>query len=120
MQMKHGDKAKGKASKASKTSDKKVGKAGGAKDKASESKGPGKSTEAKASSKAVEKSAAKAGGKAPGKGIAAKAGSARAPEGNGNRPRVETGDISFGNPLIAAAFKRAAKKYSNAFRRLTD
>jgi hypothetical protein len=106
MQMKHGDKAKGKASKASKTSDKKVSKAVGAKAKASESKGPGKSTAVKASSK-IEKSAAKAG-------------SARAPEGNGNRPRLETGDISFGNPIIAAAFKRVAKKYNNAFRRLTD
>jgi hypothetical protein len=116
--MKHGDKAKGKASKASKTSDKKVSKAGGSKSKAPETKG----REAKASSK-VEKSAAKAGGKGPskglGKGTAAKAGSAsRAPEGNG--ARAATGDVSFGNPIIAAAFKRASKKYSNAFRRLTD
>jgi hypothetical protein len=118
--MKHGDKAKGKASKASKTSDKKVSKAGGAKIKASEAKGG----EAKAGAK-VEKSAAQASGKGSGKvvikGAIAKAGSAsRAPEGNGNRARPETGDASFGNPIIAAAFKRAAKKYSNAFRRLPD
>jgi hypothetical protein len=123
--MKHGDKAKGKASKASKTSDKKVSKAGGAKIKASEAKGgEAKGGEAKAGAK-VEKSAAQASGKGSGKvvikGAIAKAGSAsRAPEGNGSRARPETGDASFGNPIIAAAFKRAAKKYSNAFRRLTD
>ena len=111
--MKHGDKAKGKASKASKTSGKKVSDAGAVKSKSSESKG----ASAKASSK-VEKSAAKA--EAPaGKGAGVKAGS-RAPEGNGSRARPANGDGSFGNAIIAAAFKRAAKKYSNAFRRLTD
>jgi hypothetical protein len=110
--MKHGDKAKGKASKASKTSDKKVSKAGGAKVKATETKGG----EAKAGSKVVEKGAAKAGSK----GTSTKAGPSRAPEGNGNRGRLASGDASFGNPIVAAAFKRAAKKYSNAFRRLTD
>ncbi|HEY2830258.1 MAG TPA: hypothetical protein VGJ88_09095, partial [Thermoanaerobaculia bacterium] len=63
----------------------------------------------------------KGSGKGAGKLTAAKAGPAsRAPEGNGDRARPETGDASFGNPIIAAAFKRAAKKYSNAFRRLTD
>ena len=56
---------------------------------------------------------------AGGKGSSAKAGSARPPQGNGGT-RPATGDGSFGNAIIAAAFKRAAKKYSNAFRRLTD
>jgi hypothetical protein len=129
MQMKHGDKEKGKASKASKTSGKKVSKAGGAKVQASQSKG----REAKAVRKTEsrEKSAAKAPAKAPTKTTGGKAGvkagsgkassPARAHEGNGSsRPRVEAGDVSFGNALVAAAFKRAIKKYNNAFRRLTD
>lgn len=30
------------------------------------------------------------------------------------------GTFSFNNPAVAAAFKRAVKKYSSAFRRLTD
>ena len=119
--MKHGDKAKGKASKASKTSGKKVSQAVGVKAKSGESKG----SDAKAGSK-VEKSAAKAPAKAEsGKGGSAKAGtkagSARAPEGNGgSRARAANGGDGFGNPIVAAAFKRAVKKYSNAFRRLTD
>lgn len=28
--------------------------------------------------------------------------------------------VSFANPSVAAAFRRAVKKYPNAFRRLTD
>jgi hypothetical protein len=36
------------------------------------------------------------------------------------RPRLTPADISFSNPVVATAFKRALKKYPNAFRRLTD
>src|SRR3954470_11920750 len=104
MQMKHGDKAKGKASKASKTSGKKVTQ-GGAKGKTSQSKGG----EAKASSK-VEKSAAKAAAKTPAKGSVEKSSASK-----GSVPaRAPNGDASFANALVAAAFKRAVKKYNNA------
>ncbi|HEV8657919.1 MAG TPA: hypothetical protein VGS96_04760 [Thermoanaerobaculia bacterium] len=41
--------------------------------------------------------------------------------GNGKpRPRLTTDQLTFSNPIVAAAFKRAIKKYPNAFRRLTD
>lgn len=105
--MKHGDKAKGKASKDSKTSGKKVSQAV-AKGKASESKG----SEAKAGSSKVAKSATKAPAQAEAIG---KGGSAK-----GVPARASNGDGGFGNAIIAGAFKRAAKKYNNAFRRLTD
>ena len=105
--MKHGDKAKATAAKAiTKASAKKSEQAG---------KG-GKAVEAKSSQakqatreKSVPKAAAKTGGsKAP----AGKAG------GNG-KARGEEVD-GFNNPLVAAAFKRAVKKYPAAFRKLTD
>ncbi|HEY2322135.1 MAG TPA: hypothetical protein VGJ82_04640, partial [Thermoanaerobaculia bacterium] len=108
-----GDKAKGKASKASKTSGKKTGQTGAKGKASSQSKG----SEAKASTKVVEKSAAKAPA-VSGKG-SGKAGVLRPAAGNGGA-RAATGDASFGNAIVAAAFKRAAKKYGNAFRRLTD
>ena len=101
--MKHGDKEKGKVSQA------------GAKGRTSQSKG----SEAKASSSKVEKRAAKAQAATTGKGSSGKAGVSRSAADNGSA-RPANGDASFGNPIIAAAFKRAAKKYSNAFRRLTD
>ena len=37
-----------------------------------------------------------------------------------NRGRVTTDGPSFNNPVVASAFKRAVKKFPNAFRRLTD
>jgi hypothetical protein len=115
MQMKHGDKAKGKASKASKTSDKSPG----SKAVAEKGKASSKGREAKAAGKAEirEKTGARPeksarGGKTgPGKAVAS--------QGNGGS-RAETGDVAFGNPIVGAAFKRAVKKYPAAFRRLTD
>ena len=41
--------------------------------------------------------------------------------GNGKTvPRSSPGVVNFSNPIVAAAFKRAVKKYPTAFRRLTD
>ena len=116
--MTHGDKAKAKAGKkgqaSAKTRDAKSGENG---------KGAGK--------KAVGKSA-KAESASGKKGSAEKAGSAektssgktaapkeRAPEADPRaKGRVDAGGI--GDPLLAAAFKRAVKTYPNAFRKLTD
>ena len=84
--MKHGDKAKGKASKAS-----------GKKSVKASSKG----------GKALAKTSA-------GKVSSAKGGNATA------RGRSSSDPFSFSNSLVGAAFKRAVKKYPNAFRRLTD
>ncbi|HSP35284.1 MAG TPA: hypothetical protein VLU46_13285 [Thermoanaerobaculia bacterium] len=83
--MKHGDKAKRKASKAS-------GKKSGVKTQV---------VKAKSGSKA-EKSTAPSGGNGKAHG------------------RASSADTSFTNPAVAAAFKRAVRKYPNAFRKLTD
>jgi len=37
-----------------------------------------------------------------------------------NRARGTPDSPSFNNPIVATAFKRAVKKFPNAFRRLTD
>ncbi len=90
--MKHGDKAKEKASKAS----------GKKSDKASTASKSGK-----ASLKAHTQVS-------PAKSISKK-------DGNGAARGRSTPDPSgFSNPAVGAAFKRAVKKYPNAFRRLTD
>lgn len=110
--MKHGDKAKVKAAKA-KTS--------------------GKETHSKTASRTK---AVKAGGKkessASSKAGAAKKGSSvktspkasvkaeTIPKTNGRPGRGDPEVFTFSNPAIENAFKRAVKKYSNAFRRLTD
>lgn len=103
--MKHGDKAKAKAAKASKPSDKKSSAKAGEK-----------------GGKAVAQSSRETKAKAsPEKGSGKKAGAeARsAPRaGNGRSPGDDAG--VFNSPVIAAAFKRAVKKYANTFRRLTD
>ena len=36
------------------------------------------------------------------------------------KPQRGPEGFTISNPIIAAAFKRAVKKYPNAFRRLTD
>lgn len=41
-------------------------------------------------------------------------------ESSAARGRAGTESGTFNNPTIAAAFRRAVKKYPNAFRRLTD
>jgi hypothetical protein len=100
--MKHGDKAKGKAGKAS---GKKSGKAVAAK---------GESARV-VKGKKHEAVAAKASGKA------GKANAKVEDPGNGKaRARAGSDEVGFSNPVVAAAFKRAVKKYPNAFRRLTD
>ena len=95
--MKHGDKTKGKASKAS-------GKKASA---------TGKSSKAPASAQA-KSGAAKASTKAskPQTGNGGAATAARA--------RVSAPDGGFTNPVVGAAFKLAVKKYPNTLRKLTD
>ena len=93
--MKHGHKEKGKA-KATHSGKKSSSKAG-TKSKASQSGGSKKSSPKTAAIQASSKSNGK------------------------NRGRSAADNVvSFNNPVVAAAFKRAVKKYSNAFRRLTD
>lgn len=93
--MKHGDKAKKKASKASGK------KASPPRSKAHPS---GKISKARAP-KAKKPEAGR-----PGK---------KSGDGKG-KARTGAEGVSFSNPVVAAAFKRAVKKYPNAFRRLTD
>src|SRR5437588_4626075 len=99
--MKHGDKAKGKTAKA-KASGKKGSSKVAAKGKAS----PRQSTKPKkqASVKAIGKaSSAERGGNGKGRS-------------RGSVPE----NVGFTNPIVAAAFKRAVKKYPIAFKRLAD
>ena len=129
--MKHGDKAKAKSAKSSrKTSDKKAGKTGGKSSKAAppkvaatkrgaEAKGrPGKASPQKGSAGAKTTS-----GSRPAAAVASREAVARdrahPVAGEGSRPAAAA-DPGFGNPLVASAFKRAIKKFPNAFRRLTD
>lgn len=93
--MKHG-KTKTKASKAS-----------------SKKGGPaGKSSKAVTSAKAKTRTA-KASPKAP-QSKSARGGAAE------GRAHVGAADAAFTNPIVAAAFKHAVKKYPNALRKLTD
>jgi hypothetical protein len=96
MQMKHGDK-KAKAAKASsKASDKKSSRT--------------LSTSKRKASPPLKKAAAKASKSA--------AGTAKPKAVEADRAVSDAG--TFSNAVVAAAFKRAVKKFSNAFRRLTD
>ncbi len=97
--MKHGDKAKAKTAKSSSKASVK-GSSPREKVKAS------KIVQSSKTSKAVEKERGAKTGPAPGAKTA----------GNGRPP----GEGGFSNPAVAAAFRRAVKKYANAFRRLTD
>jgi hypothetical protein len=69
----------------------------------------GKKSQAAAKSKTVE---------ARGKAAGAKAAPAR--DGGGKNGGGKNDGGGFNNSAVAAAFKRAVKKYSSAFRRLTD
>jgi hypothetical protein len=112
--MKHGDKAKAKAAK-TKASGKEAG------SKASATTKGGKAVKAagkkeSSSTKAVpskKSSGVKAAPQAAGKTSA----SGRS---NGKVARSEPEAITFTNPTIEDAFKRAIKKYPNTFRRLSD
>lgn len=99
--MKHGDKTKGKASKAS---SKKAGQSG---------KATGKVAASSKSKTVPEKVSAKTGAKTSAKG------DGRPKAGNGAGGTRPGGD-GFSNPIVGAAFKHAVKKYPNAFRKLTD
>jgi hypothetical protein len=111
--MKHGDKAKAKSAKAaSKASSGKSSKAAGEKSSSSaQAAGSSKGKDVKTSKQAgAGGQKDEAGGKAGGNGKS----SVRRPA----PPPAEAG--TFTNPIVANAFKRAVKKYPNAFRRLTD
>lgn len=101
--MKHGDK---KAKAARKAADQKSSKAP-AQGKASKA---GKDVRKKEGSPAAKTQAPK---KSGGTSKTEHAGSAA-------KARAAEGPVSFSNAVVGAAFKRAVKKYSNAFRRLTD
>ena len=126
--MKHGDKAK-KSAKAVKASGEKasskeaVAKARKESGSSKSSKEAGtkagaqKAGTGKTESRDATKAPAKAATKAPAKETSAKAVSG----GNGkNKAVADTVGSGFANPAVGASFKRALKKYSNAFRRLTD
>jgi hypothetical protein len=101
--MKHGDKAKGKAGKAS---GKKSSKATASKSSEA-SRGIKGKKQQNVAAKTVSKSS--------------KASTKNEDPGNGKaRSRTGSDEVGFSNPVVAAAFKRAVKKYPNAFRRLTD
>lgn len=71
--------------------------------------------------KAQSKGRGSKGSKASSKAAAPKTSTKTAAAGDGkNAARISPGVISFSNPVVAAAFKRAVKKYPTAFRRLTD
>jgi hypothetical protein len=81
-------------------------------------KAKAKATPSGKKSKTATKSKASPGGSA--KKIAAKSALRQASKTDG-KGRGRNGDaVTFNNPVVAAAFKRAVKKYPNAFRRLTD
>ena len=80
-------------------------------------KGKGKASPSGKKSKPAAKSKAS-------KGVSAKKGPAKAaaarPAGKADVKGRGSDPFSFNNPVVAAAFRRAVKKYPSAFRRLTD
>ena len=124
--MTHGDKAKAKAAKSNKASAQKSSSKRGANGKAvakasgKTGKG-GKGVQGKA---AVEVRTAQQSRPAE-KGVTQKSVAPReeaggATKGKDSRAASAPGGGTFSNPVIGAAFKRALKKYPNAFRKLTD
>ena len=94
-------------------------------DKAKKSAKSSKATSKKANRKVASASKAKSKSSSPQKNPKAAAPKASSPKppagGNGkSSARNNSGVIGFSNPIVAAAFKRAVKKYPTAFRRLTD
>jgi hypothetical protein len=94
--MKHGDKAKGKPAKA----------------KASGKKG---SSKVAAKSKASPRQSAK-----PKKAATKTSSAERGGNGQGRSRGGVPENVGFTNPIVAAAFKRAVKKFPIAFKRLAD
>jgi hypothetical protein len=113
LEMKHGDKAKVKAAKA-KTSGKEAHSKTAAKAKGAKASGKKESSaSSKAGAARKKDSSVKASPKASVKAEAVL-------KSNGKPGRADAEVFAFSNPAIENAFKRAVKKYSNAFRRLTD
>lgn len=111
--MTHGDQAKAKTAKSSQAS---------ATPKSS-SKTAGQTLQAGKSSKGAEKGDGGKGGKISSKGTqAGPEKDSAAGKGSKARPAPAAADdtAGFTNAAVAAAFKRALKKYPNAFRKLTD
>lgn len=121
--MTHGDQAKAKAAKSSqasgfqKSSSKDAGKAvqsgKGGKGSSKEGSEGGKAAQIvlKKQQAGTEAAGAKGGTAETGNGSKAK---------NRSSAAAADPDTGFSNPAVANAFKRALKKYPNAFRRLTD
>ncbi len=112
--MKHGDKAKAKSAKA-KASGKDV----------SSKKADAKSSKGaeKASSKGPVKAAGKKDSSSKAEPVKKASPSAKGDNGKGKAAtaaRVIPGPVNFSNSAVGEAFRRAIKKYPNAFRRLTD
>ncbi len=132
--MTHGDKDKAKKA-ASKASGKTSSKAAGAEkgvqtgSKAGGKEGVGAKAAASEKSSASVKAGAKAAAKAPaktaakgtnGEGVAKAVPQPPPVAAKGKRPAAPEPAGGFNNPVVGNAFKRAVKKYPNAFRRLTD
>lgn len=81
-------------------------------------KGKAKATPPGKKSKSAKKSKATQSGRIEKSGAKAETRPAAKSDGKGRGGVGET--ITFNNPVVAAAFKRAVKKYPTAFRRLTD
>lgn len=120
--MTHGDKAKaktGKSSQASAAAKKSSGPTQQVGGKAVEGKGGGKgASQSAAKAESGKISVKKAGNGTPAeKGAAAASG--KEAGGKAVKGRVEE-PVTFANPAVASAFRRAIQKYPNAFRKLTD
>ena len=96
--MKHGDKAK----------------------KSAKGKASGKTASSKVASPGKTSKSAQSRSQAGSKAAPAKTSSKAHAGGNGKTSVARDGSVSFSNPVVGAAFKRAVKKYPTAFRRLTD
>jgi hypothetical protein len=114
--MTHGDKKASSAKVSSKVSDPQSGaKAGVQAGKSGGKEGGGKAVKAASAPETGKGSKARQGG--------SKAGSKASPGASVPSPRGRTEAdtvVSFANAAIGASFRRAVKKYPNAFRRLTD
>lgn len=110
--MTHGDKAKAKAGRKSQTSAPGRSEKSGANGKGGHEKAGSKSSKA-----AVVKKVAAAEEGSRHKTAASKE---RAAGAAATRSRSGSDADGIGDPIVAAAFKHAVKKYPNAFRRLTD
>ena len=125
--MKHGDKNAKKGKAVSQASGKKAGgevettKSGKGGKAVQAGKETGKASEISKKQQAGPKeSGSKASPQAGGKGSPKESVAVR-PTGKADpRGRAVVGEDGFTNPVVGNAFKRAIKKYPNAFRRLTD